>query len=150
MSEVFIFLEEEYKKNFLYNKITYNSVITFLNEPNNILKYDNAVRELFIMKNNIDKDVNKILRNNSRILCTMPDGQVWFDSGKDNNTYQNFKSKNINENHNTRISIFEALRNYVGKEIKFSNSTGSKEEYYANSINNVPSISLGVLRLSVN
>ena len=102
------------------------------------------------MKNNIDKDVINIQRNLIRILCTMPDGQVWCDTSKGTkNTYENFKSKTINENHNTRIAIFEALQNSTGKEIKFSTSTGFKEEYYASSIVDSPFIPLGILRLSV-
>ena len=150
MADVFMFLETEYKINFLNNKTVYNAVLDFLNEPNNNLKYDNAIRELFIMKNNIDKDVINIQRNLIRILCTMPDGQVWCDTSKGTkNTYENFKSKTINENHNTRIAIFEALQNSTGKEIKFSTSTGFKEEYYASSIVDSPFIPLGVLRLSV-
>ena len=150
MSDVFRFLEDEYKKNFLDNKEIYNSVVLFLNEPNFALKYDEAVRNLFIMKDNIDQDVDNILRNQSRILCTMPDGQVWFDSGKkERNTFQNFKSKTINENHNTRIAIFDALKNSIGLETKYSTSTGLKEEYYANSVYIVPFIPLGVVRLSV-
>jgi hypothetical protein len=151
MSDVFMFLETEYKINFLNNKTIYNSVLDFLNEPNNNLKYNYAIEQLFIMKNNIDKDVNNIQRSQIRILCTMPDGQVWCDTAKGTkNTYENFKSKTINENHNTRIAIFEALQNSIGKEIKFSASTGFKEEYYANSIVDSPFIPLGVLRLSVN
>ena len=150
MSDVFMFLETEYKINFLNNKTIYNAVLDFLNEPNNNLKYDNAIEQLFIMKNNIDKNVINIQRSQIRILCTMPDGQVWCDTSKGTkNTYENFKSKTINENHNTRIAVFEALQNSTGKEIKFSTSTGFKEEYYANSIVDSPFIPLGVLRLSV-
>jgi len=150
MSDIFMFLETEYKINFLNNKTIYNAVLDFLNEPNNNLKYDNAIRELFIMKVSIDKDVSDIQKSLVRILCTMPDGQVWCDTSKGTkNTYENFQSKTINENHNTRIAVFEALQNSTGKEIKFSTSTGFKEEYYANSIADSPFIPLGVLRLSV-
>jgi hypothetical protein len=149
MANVFMFLETQYKINFLNNKTIYNAVLDFLNEPNNNLKYDYAIEQLFIMKNNIDKDISSIQRSSIRILCTMPDGQVWCDTSKGTkNTYENFSSKTINENHNTRISIFEALQNSIGKEIKFSTSTGFKEEYYANSIVDSPFIPLGVLRLS--
>ena len=61
MSDVFRFLEDEYKKNFLDNKEIYNSVVLFLNEPNLALKYDEAVRNLFIMKENIDQSVDNIV-----------------------------------------------------------------------------------------
>ncbi len=40
-----------------------------------------------------------------RILVTLADGNVFFDSSKNNNTYTNFLSKSINENHGTRHYI---------------------------------------------
>ena len=150
MFDVLKFLKEEYQKNYINNPIIYKAVVDFLNNPSNKELYDIAIDKLFEMKSIIDIDVHLILRTSCRILCTLPDGQVWFDSGKGTkNTYENFESKSINENHNTRIAILEALRNNEGQEVKFSTSSGFLEEYYARSTLKLPYVPLGVLRLSV-
>jgi len=70
----------------------------------------------------------------SRILATLADGTVWYDSAKGNkNTYANFKTKSINENHATRYSIRQAMDSYegVGWESKYSTSDSNYEDYYA-------------------
>ena len=70
----------------------------------------------------------------SRILATLADGTVWYDSAKGNkNTYANFKTRSINENHASRYSIRQAMDSYegVGWESKFSTSDSNYEDYYA-------------------
>lgn len=66
-----------------------------------------------------------------RVVATLTDGTVWFDSSKGaSNTYANFKSKSINENHNTRRPFMEVLlsdKNF-SYEAKNSTSTGLYEE----------------------
>jgi hypothetical protein len=76
----------------------------------------------------------KTLDLRSRILATLSDGTVWYDSAKGNkNTYANFKTKTINENHASRYSIRQAMDSYegVGWETKYSTSDNNYEDYYA-------------------
>ena len=46
---------------------------------------------------------------NIRVLVIIADGTVAFDSFRPNNTWDNFLNKTINENHNTRPEILQAL-----------------------------------------
>jgi hypothetical protein len=64
-----------------------------------------------------------------RIVATLADGTVWYDSAK-TNTYAKFQSKTINENHNTRRPFMQVLLNDANYayESKISNSTGIFEE----------------------
>lgn len=68
-----------------------------------------------------------------RMVITLPDGTVVVDTSKDNNTYDNFKAKLINENHNSRVAIFSAQQYPCGRglETKFSTSDGTNESYVA-------------------
>lgn len=71
---------------------------------------------------------------NGRIVVTLPDGTVVADTSKGaTNTYDNFKAKLINENHNTRVSILDA-QIYdcgIGLETKRSTTDGVVESYLA-------------------
>jgi len=66
-----------------------------------------------------------------RVVATLADGRVWYDSSKgSDNTYQNFLNKAINENHNTRRPFMEVLlsdKNYA-YEAKLSTTTKKFEE----------------------
>ena len=87
----------------------------------------------------------------SRILCTLADGTVFYDSGsKVQNSYANFSSKTINENHQSRSAILKAVlsEDGVGWEAKFSTSTNSYEEYVAMRIGMSQTDAMGVVRLS--
>jgi len=77
---------------------------------------------------------------NGRIVVTLPDGTVVLDTARNdgpgnprNNTYENFRNKSINENHNSRIAILSAQQFPcgVGVETKTSTSTGQVENYVA-------------------
>ena len=80
---------------------------------------------------------NNFIKNlglTSRILATLSDGTVWYDSSKDAiNNYANFKSKSINENHASRYSIRQAMDSYEGTgwESKFSITNNNFQNYYA-------------------
>lgn len=87
----------------------------------------------------------------SRILATLADGTVWYDSSKgEKNTYANFKAKTINENHESRYSIRQAMDSYegLGWEAKFSTSTNDFENYYAVRGGQAPQEIQYVIRLS--
>jgi len=103
------------------------------------------------LKAMVDQATYEVLLNHSRtiageitagrMLVTVPDGTVVLDTNHtDNdpndptsNSYQHFKDKTINENHNTRVAIFSAQQYPCGRgiETKFSTSDGTTESYVA-------------------
>jgi hypothetical protein len=79
-----------------------------------------------------------------RVLITLPDGTVVVDTSKSDdpsdltpdvqaNSFQHFKNKTVNENHNTRISILDAQLwpCGLGVERKFSTTDNAFEIYLA-------------------
>ena len=69
-----------------------------------------------------------------RVLVTLTDGTVSYDSSKGkNNTFEKFQKNEINENHNTRVAIMLAnlSKDGVGNETKYSTSTGVNQAYNA-------------------
>jgi hypothetical protein len=81
---------------------------------------------------------------NGRVLITVPDGTVVIDTAKPDdptnvtpnvfaNSYQHFKNKMVNENHNSRIAILDTQEwpCGVGLESKFSTSDNQRELYVA-------------------
>jgi hypothetical protein len=68
-----------------------------------------------------------------RILVALADGNVLYDSSKTNNTYANFLTKSINENHASRKSFQQAIhsKDGIGYETKWSSSTQTVDTYYA-------------------
>lgn len=69
-----------------------------------------------------------------RILITIADGNVFFDSFKnEKNTYNNFLEENINQNHGSRHYIQEAFhsKDGIGYEAKWSSTTKGLESYYS-------------------
>ena len=85
-----------------------------------------------IFNNYVEEIDNKKL--SVRILVSLADGTVMMDTSKgEQNKYSRFKRKEINENHNSRLSILQALliKSGEGYEEKFSTSTNQTEEYYA-------------------
>lgn len=71
---------------------------------------------------------------NGRVVITLPDGTVVVDTSKGaNNTYNNFKAKTINENHNSRVAILHS-QIYdcgLGLETKLSTTDNTVEYYLA-------------------
>lgn len=68
-----------------------------------------------------------------RIVLTESDGTVVIDTSKTSNSYGNWKSKQINENHNSRVA-FMATQMFpcgVGYETKYSTSTQTNQAYVA-------------------
>ena len=88
--------------------------------------------------------------NTYRVVATLPDGTVWFDSSKDN-TWAKFSSKTINENHNTRRPFMEVLLNDdpFAHETKNSLSTGYVESRVCMRVGDSRDIPLGVIALSL-
>lgn len=87
---------------------------------------------------------------NGRIVVTLPDGTVVVDTSKGaNNTFDNFKAKTINENHNTRVAILDAQlwSCGVGLETKTSSTDNVVESYLAKRLG-IYLNSVGTVRLS--
>jgi hypothetical protein len=88
-----------------------------------------------------------------RVLVTLSDGQVVLDTNKSDtvNTFNNFKLKAINENHNSRVAILTSLLSNAGTgyEEKFSTSDLKFEAYHAQRMGAASSYALGVVRVSV-
>jgi hypothetical protein len=79
---------------------------------------------------------------NGRMVVAVPDGTVVLDTGKPDdptnvqasgNSFQHFQNKTVNENHNSRVAIFDAQEwpCGVGLERKLSTTTGVTETYVA-------------------
>ena len=77
-----------------------------------------------------------------RLVITVPDGTVVVDTARPDdpadtqpsgNSFQHFQGKTVNENHNSRVAVFDAQEwpCGVGIEAKFSTSTGQRELYLA-------------------
>jgi hypothetical protein len=86
-----------------------------------------------------------------RVLVCMPDGTVAFDSSSGNNSFANFGSKSINENHNSRLAILMALlsNSGVGLEQKNSTSINTFSSYIAQRVGFSAENSIGCIRVSV-
>jgi hypothetical protein len=85
-----------------------------------------------------------------RILVTIADGNVFFDSSKNNNSYDNFINKSINENHATRHYIQKSFhsKDGIGYESKWSSSTQRIDTYYSVRLGTVSSAIVGVISFS--
>ncbi|HEY7171086.1 MAG TPA: hypothetical protein VH417_09595 [Vicinamibacterales bacterium] len=77
-----------------------------------------------------------------RVVVTLPDGTVAVDTSKTDdpgntmatgNSFQHFSNKTVNENHNSRVAIFDAQEwpCGIGLETKLSTTTGQHEVYLA-------------------
>ena len=147
-------LKKLLQHNFYNNKQIYDNILKFYSNPSSESNYSITKSSLDLLVENCLKEINSQINiEKVRILCTLPDGAVFYDSSKgDKNTYLNFKSKSINENHNTSFVFFEAIKNDESYETKYSTSESvlqSREYYYAVRIGTSPENSVGVLRISI-
>lgn len=77
------------------------------------------------------KNNDPVKSREHRILATIPDGTVWFDSSKGaKNTWDNYQSKTINENHNTRACFMDVLINGIRDSFELKYSTTTKTDEY--------------------
>lgn len=93
-------------------------------------EYDVAGLKIVVL---LSKQNVEIPFSDLRLLFCQPDGTVVYDSGK-TNSRELWKSKSINENHNTRVAIMQAqlLEEGIGEEIRQSTSVeGNFSHYYA-------------------
>jgi len=88
---------------------------------------------------------------NFRILVTIADGNVFFDSSKGNkNTYQNFLNQSISENHGTRHYIQQSFhsKDGIGYESKWSSTTQGIDTYYSQRLGMAETGIIGVIVFS--
>ena len=86
-----------------------------------------------------------------KFVITQPDGIVYYDSGKDNNTYENAnKIDGIAANQNTRPEFMSAQLSCdgLGNTIRLNTSTGIREAHQARVIIDKYGDNYGGLRLS--
>jgi hypothetical protein len=129
-------------------------VIKFLNlfiKEQNEESYDLAISALDAANSLCKTYALELGLSESRILATLSDGTVWYDSNKIN-TYEKYKSKSINENHESRYSIRQAMDSYegIGWESKFSSTENKFENYYAVRGGDSPNEIAYVVRLAFN
>lgn len=99
-------------------------------------------------KDMLDKLTEILGDSGHRLLVTVPDGEVVFDTAKgEDNKLKKFKNGKINENHNDRQAIIDALADGVGYETKFSKTTGQDEMYIAKVLGEKDD-PVGVMRVS--
>ena len=107
--------------------------------------------------NNMDTVITKFKQNYTpiltglRVLVTLTDGTVAYDTAKGtNNTFTNFQSNTLGENHNSRVSIMIANlgKDGVGNETKYSTTTGVNQAYNAVRMGLATTDALGCVRVS--
>jgi hypothetical protein len=87
-----------------------------------------------------------------RILLSIDDGTVAYDSSRTTNTYSNFVSNTINSaNHNTRPEILSALLGQSGVALseRFSRSVSTFQKYHALRYGATTESNLGTFRVSM-
>lgn len=105
----------------------------------------------------IVREIRSSSVNTLRVLITVGDGTVVIDTGSDpavsqsRNTYEFYRNKTINENHNTRVEIMKALQSDVGSgtTTRFSTSDRRFETYLARRMGLSSVTPEGVIRVSV-
>jgi len=116
--------------------------------PADSVEYDALAAYLFQLRASLALELGE---STARVLYCEPDGTVIFDSSKgSNNTFANFDSKSINENHNTRVAIMSA-QSFVsgyGAEVKSSTSTGRVEVYAGTIVGGSQFNNRGTIRVS--
>ena len=100
----------------------YNSAIGFLNQ--------------WVLLLNSGVATNPATSGNFfRLVCTLPDGTVWYDSSSSKNTYADFLANTVNSsNHNSRSAFLQAILNENGigveeKSAKTSTFGGAQTAY---------------------
>lgn len=87
-----------------------------------------------------------------RILVSIDDGTVAYDSSRTNNNFSSFNSNSINSsNHNTRPEILLALlgQDGVGLSERFSKSVITFQKYRALRLGSTAQSNLGTFRVSM-
>jgi hypothetical protein len=122
------------------------SVYNFLDDRNNQSLWST-------MSSNINSWVgnNPLNANDLRVVVTLADGTVAYDSSNLDNTFSKYQAKTINENHNSRIAILQALlgNSGVGFETKYSTTNQHMTNYFAQRVGPSIADAMGVIRVSV-
>jgi hypothetical protein len=106
-----------------------DAIAAFLNEPygeEGEARWLEAVEALISFNN----DCSSVIQPKdaiSTVIGTLPDGTVWYYTVSDKNTYENFLTKTIKENHNTRAAFMQAINNATGFGFETKISSSLKE-----------------------
>jgi hypothetical protein len=130
---------------------TVGSLIShFLNDPKNEFRWNCMDIGIKKFLENNQKEKNPI--NGLRTLVCTPDGTVAYDSSRDEmtNTFSNYKTSDIGENHLTRAEMLIALlgRDGHGVSERLSKTTSEQTLYYAERLGVSTSTPLGFTRVS--
>jgi len=128
-----------------FNSSSSSSVFAFLSTENDISWTAMSLSVQSWINN------NKTSNPGLRVLVSLSDGTVAFDSNSSLNNFVDFKAKKINENHNSRVSIMSALisSNGVALEQKYSTSTQKFTNYIAQRVGLSAQNSMGCVRISI-
>ena len=136
----------------LFNRAQHvKALLDFLNNTKDEKAYNAMSKAMDIVVKDTKQAAINLGGSKSRLLCTLADGTVFYDSGsKVKNSFSNYKSKSINENHQSRSAIQKAILSDegLGWEAKFSTSTNSYEQYIAMRVGMSQTNAMGVVRLS--
>ena len=127
------------------------ALLDFLKNTKDEKAYKAMSKAMDIVVKNTQQAAINIGGSKARLLCTLADGTVFYDSGsKVKNSFSNYRSKSINENHQSRSAIQKAILSDegLGWEAKFSTSTNSYEQYVAMRVGMSQHDAMGVVRLS--
>jgi len=127
---------------------------TFFNSPSST-SWDNMNISLnqYIIDNSSNENYTSL-----RVLIIEADGTVAYDSSRitstnttQQNTYSNYQAKTINENHNSRPAVITALisNSGVGKEQRWSSTTGTFQQYLAIRMGLNNEFAIGTIRISI-
>jgi hypothetical protein len=115
------------------------AVANFLNtERSDVWTILDELVEIFLQS-------NSNVYTNLNVVITTLEGTVAYDSSSQTNTYADFLTKTINENHNTRSFVINAL---LGKEgtgycLKFNSTQNKYTGYNATRIGPSPEFPIG-------
>lgn len=111
-----------------------SGLITFLFLSTLSEYYWNECKKIFDV---IMKNINSGGLNTVRMIATLPDGTVWYDSIKEN-TYQKFLDGTISPNQNTRPAFMSLLINKLAKSYGVEPNVLTKTQQYIICLNVVP------------
>jgi hypothetical protein len=130
-----------------FNAAAGTAVYDFLDSSNDSIKWStmSALINLWVSSNSLSA-------TELRVVITLSDGTVAYDTSKANaNTYEKYVAKTINENHNSRVSILQALlgSSGIGFETKYSTTSTHLTNYFSQRVGPSVADALGVIRVSV-
>jgi len=166
------FISTQTVANQILSDPSFANVNAFLNYPdpaNNPLGYSNAYNLLNAYTSKLASNGVSYANNGFKFLLALDDGTVIVDTSKSDNVTTNktvgsvasgtsvapntaasYGCKLVNENHNSRPEVLNAVLSAsgVGSARRYSSSSGSAFVYYAVRLGTSPQANLGTLRIA--